>query len=211
MWNRKALMQWTNSARRFGYRLPDFFPAENGKIVGAELGVYKGQHAELMLSRHPDLFLYCVDMWELWLERKVTYPGEAKSVTKLDMEDHKKVKEVYEQAKERIKKFPNRFEFIKDDTISATKKIKDGSLDFVYVDGDHTYDGCYNDLKAWWPKLKEDGLMAGHDYGRKADDFGVPRAIKQFAKEHDLTAIPNGVVGRQSGCWIYVKGGHTDV
>ena len=41
---------------------------------------------------------------------------------------------------------------------SATRS----SLDCVYVDGDHSYEGCAGDLDAWWPTLRSGGIMAGH-------------------------------------------------
>ena len=40
----------------------------------------------------------------------------------------------------------------------------DGSLDFVYIDGDHTLKGTNTDLAAWWPKLRPGGWLCGDDY-----------------------------------------------
>lgn len=37
------------------------------------------------------------------------------------------------------------------------------SLDYVFVDGDHSYEGALADLTNFWPKLKPDGLMAVQD------------------------------------------------
>ena len=46
----------------------------------------------------------------------------------------------------------------------AAKMVPDGSLDFVYIDGNHGYDAVLDDLMAWTPKVKEGGFIAGHDY-----------------------------------------------
>ena len=43
-------------------------------------------------------------------------------------------------------------------------EIKNGSLDFVYVDGDHSYEGVKRDLDDYYPKIKPGGLFCGHDY-----------------------------------------------
>ena len=36
------------------------------------------------------------------------------------------------------------------------------SLDLVYVDGDHSYQGAASDIAAWWPNIRPGGVMAGH-------------------------------------------------
>jgi predicted O-methyltransferase YrrM len=36
-------------------------------------------------------------------------------------------------------------------------------LDMIFVDGDHTFEGCYEDVIAWYSKLREGGDMFGHD------------------------------------------------
>jgi hypothetical protein len=47
---------------------------------------------------------------------------------------------------------------------NAHTLIDDESLDFIYIDGDHTYMGVKEDIQNYLPKLKKGGLMAGHDY-----------------------------------------------
>jgi predicted O-methyltransferase YrrM len=42
--------------------------------------------------------------------------------------------------------------------------IPDGSLDMVYIDGDHTVAGCYKDIVAYYPKVRKGGIIAGHDW-----------------------------------------------
>lgn len=44
-------------------------------------------------------------------------------------------------------------------------------IDFLYVDADHSRDGCYADLSMWWPLLRPGALVAGDDYD---DPSGIP-------------------------------------
>ena len=46
----------------------------------------------------------------------------------------------------------------------ALEVVEDGSLDLVYVDGDHRYEAVLADLKGWLKKLRAGGVMAGHDW-----------------------------------------------
>jgi predicted O-methyltransferase YrrM len=86
---------------------------------------------------------------------------------------------------ERVKDYVN---IIKSDTISAAEEYEDESLDFIFVDAAHDYDSVIQDLRAWYPKLKPDGLFAGDDYS--PDWPGVVKAVKQFAEEENLEIVP---------------------
>jgi predicted O-methyltransferase YrrM len=44
-------------------------------------------------------------------------------------------------------------------------------VDMVFVDGDHSYEGCAGDIEAWIPNLKPGGLLAVHDFN-KEEVFG---------------------------------------
>ncbi len=55
-----------------------------------------------------------------------------------------------------------------------------GSIDYLYVDADHSYAGCKSDLELWWPHLRVGGLIAGDDYGDQR--FGVTEAWDEFEK-----------------------------
>ena len=61
-------------------------------------------------------------------------------------------------------------------SIEAVSLFSDASLDFVYIDGDHSYEGVLTDLRAWFPKLKPGCLFAGHDYSTDS----VKQAVEEF-------------------------------
>jgi len=57
------------------------------------------------------------------------------------------------------------------------ENFKDGTLDGVYVDGNHKYEECKRDIELWLPKIKKGGWIAGHDY---CDRFpGVMLAVAE--------------------------------
>lgn len=66
----------------------------------------------------------------------------------------------------------------------AAQGEADESLEFVFVDGDHTYEGCLEDIKLWFPKLKKGGVMLGHDYGPPSH-AGVKKAVDEFFGKPD--------------------------
>jgi predicted O-methyltransferase YrrM len=50
-----------------------------------------------------------------------------------------------------------------------------GSIDAVFIDGDHRYEAVLGDIKVWLPKVKPGGILAGHDI----DEDGVNKAVKE--------------------------------
>ena len=61
-------------------------------------------------------------------------------------------------------------------------KVKDDSLGLLYLDACHTYDCVKKDLEAWFPKVKQGGIVAGHDFLNKS--YGVNQAVHEFAGKH---------------------------
>jgi len=68
---------------------------------------------------------------------------------------------------------------------TAADLFEDSSLDFVYIDADHSYAAVKSDLEAWYPKLKPNGILSGHDYGSAFKD-DVIKAVDEFLKLHNL-------------------------
>jgi predicted O-methyltransferase YrrM len=57
------------------------------------------------------------------------------------------------------------------------ENFENESLDFIFVDGDHSWEGVKNDIVLWWPKLKPGGVMAGHDYFEYGSYTDAGRAV----------------------------------
>lgn len=56
-------------------------------------------------------------------------------------------------------------------------------LDLVFIDGDHSLEGCYSDIVHWMPHLKKGGRMLGHD---AVPGGPVERAVLQYCRENEL-------------------------
>ena len=75
---------------------------------------------------------------------------------------------------------------------------------------DHSYTGCSNDIDFWYPKIRDGGILAGHDYcngnPQKGHVYGVIQAVAQLVDEHDLELF---VTSDAYPSWMVVKGNHT--
>ncbi len=128
----------------------------HGYRKGAELGVSIGRFTMFMCATIQDLQMISVDTWCARPDNNT--PGQQKYVGWT----HEANEERFRVLTKKF--FPDRVEIIKGDTADSAVFVKDGSLDFVFVDADHSVAGCARDIDAWLPKIRKGGLIAGHDY-----------------------------------------------
>ena len=77
-----------------------------------------------------------------------------------------------------------RVRIIRDFTIPAATRFPDKVFDWIYVDANHLQ--CYDDMTAWWPKVKSGGYLTGHDYAKERNWMTVTQDVDRFVKEHQL-------------------------
>ena len=141
---------------------------------GAEIGVAEGRSSYDFLSMGvPTLFM--VDNWGT-LDQK----GDGGFEQSWHDEN-------YRQAKERVKEFGDKAIFLRGKSVDMAEKIYDCSLDWCYIDADHSYEGTKNDLWAWALKVKLGGIIAGHDYDNEA--YGVTQAVQEFCAKFEYQPI----------------------
>lgn len=128
------------------YGFPALFK-ELGFKSGAEIGVLRGLWSEKMCKSIPNLKMYCIDKWIRYLDYT-------------DYED-KKLKEYGKIAKGRLKKY--NCNIIEKWSMDAVKDFKDESLDFVFIDGNHSFQYVVNDIAEWSKKVRKGGIVSGHD------------------------------------------------
>jgi len=157
--------------------------AINGKdLVGVEIGVYKGEHAESMLKSLNIKKLYLIDFYDNYKDYK-------------DGEEHYGIDQdplnIAEQImKDRLKKYFDNIEFIKKKSSNAIKKIPD-NLDFVYIDGNHEYEYVKEDIENYYLKVKKGGIIGGHDFdnGFCKEHDGVVKAVLEFVSKNKLKLV----------------------
>jgi hypothetical protein len=159
--------------------------------VGAEIGVERGNFSKQILSQWKGKLL-SVDMWS-----------------------HE---EIYKEAIKNLTfaahPVGDRCVMLKERSVDAAKKFPDERFDFVYIDADHDYKSCKEDLEAWFPKVRHGGLVAGHDYLNWSKDegagceFGVKAAVDEFCVKHGYklyVTTDDYWEGNPYPTWYFVK------
>lgn len=171
-----------------------------GYRVGAEIGVEQGKYSEVLLSKNPGLKLFCVDAWARYSKYR-------------DHVNQEKLNDFYRITEERLKKYDA--VLVRAYSADAAKQFKRDSLDFVYIDANHSLPFVIQDIHLWSEKVRPGGIVAGHDYIRyHAERIGchVVEAVHAWVKAYRIA--PWFVIGspdsgrgssRKARSWMWVK------
>lgn len=136
---------------------------------GAEIGVLGGDCSVRLLEGLPRLRrLYCVDSWCAYADYAKTEPAIAKQPL-LDS--------AYETFLTRVEPYRPRVQVLRMFSVDAATMVTDDTLDFVFIDANHSYDYVRQDILAWMPKVKDGGIISGHDYNPR---WGVKQAVDEL-------------------------------
>lgn len=139
-----------------------------GASRGAEIGVWEGKHAAALLELNPALELLLVDPYA----PQPGYRERKNDAAYLDA--------ARRNAEARLARFTGHT-FLRAPSVLAAASVRDQSLDFVFIDADHSYRGAMADLIAWSPKVRPGGLICGHDFGTNPGRFiDVERAVRDY-------------------------------
>ena len=81
---------------------------------------------------------------------------------------------------------------IRSASLDAVEIFPDGYFDLVYLDASHKYEDVKNDIEAWKVKVRDAGILAGHDYNLKKS-AGVRQAIDEVFNKDELSFEEDGV------------------
>jgi hypothetical protein len=162
---RRALKRWDVIIRLI---------PKNRPIIFVEVGVYLGQMARNLLARVPNLIWIGVDSW-LVPEQGSEYVKSGALIAKLSQ---KEFDAAYDCVVKMAAGYKKRASVIRCDSVVGASFYKDRSVDFVFIDDDHSEYGCSRSLKAWLPKIKKGGIISGHDYG--TNQGNVKKAVDEL-------------------------------
>jgi hypothetical protein len=158
--------------------------------IGAEVGTWKGDFAAALLRRTKPQRLHLVDPWEYRPDpsyKNAMYGDRAPGGQPRMDAIHGAVCQRFSPHIEAGRVVVHRAR-----SVDAARDLE--ALDWVYIDGDHTYDAVNEDLEAFYALLKPGGVIAGDDYGMVGWwDDGVKRAVDDFAGRTscELTVLGN--------------------
>jgi len=185
-WKRKDLYEYFN---RLGFK------------TGCEVGVFRGRNARQMFKSIPGLKLIGVEAFD-------DQPSSTRHKTVPRYERNRK--NCYERLRHWDMMMIEKFSEI------AVQDIPYESLDFVYIDGDHSYDYVMLDIILYARRVRKGGIVAGHDYISPGDyrhkfDINVKDAVDDYVRVHKIDTLyitdKEGAVNKSDRCpsWWFIK------
>jgi len=169
---------------------------ELGFKTGVEVGVASAHFSRWICKKNPQMKLYGVDPW-------VRYDGYTDYMLKSTYE------RMYKNALRTAEAYAN-FEIIRKFSVHAVRQFKKESIDFVYIDGNHTKPYVEQDLKIWTPKIKKGGIVSGHDFTGRWP--GLRKAVLDYTNKHKYQLYILGAESKRlklkrdpSRSWIFIK------
>lgn len=173
----------------------------NIPITVVEIGTYKGLNAENLFKNLNIKKLYIIDPYE-------EYEDYIKSESK---QTQKQLSKVESTAKDRLDKYSDRIIWIKKYSDEALKDIKE-EIDFVYIDGNHEYKYVKKDIENYYPIIKENGIIAGHDIScftgvsEAVIEFSYENKVKPHITRTDFWWVKTATINNANNSHPYIKG-----
>ena len=169
-WDRRDLFNWITTSN---YK------------TGAEIGVFNGEFLRGLRRERNDIKLYLIDPYKEYIDNSIT---DSQSV-----HDHR-----YNMVKDAISGC--NAELIRESSREAISRFEDKSLDFVYIDANHSYEEVLFDINNWSKKVKDGGIIAGHDYDLCHKD--VIRGVDEFFIQEKYEFL---VICERDSIWVIPK------
>lgn len=159
--------------------------------VCVEVGVWRGEFTATLLEVLQPARLTLIDPWKNFAERTDAFDGQT---------EDQKFEGIYQDI---LHRFAPRIESGQIEvnralSDAAFKTMQADSLDFAYLDGDHSYDGIRADLEAVLPLMKVGGVIMMDDYHRRGWwGDAVIRAAHDFLGAHSANLQIHSMQGAQ--------------
>lgn len=161
-----------------------------------EVGSWIGRTAVAMVSATDESIIHCVDTWE----------GTPSDATGQLVKEAGGTEALYAKFKETAGPLLDKTVFPwRGRSVDMAKKHWK-LFDLMFIDADHTYEGCLEDIRGWWKHLGAGGIMVGHDFATHGHE-GVVQAVKECFGEEYMT-----LGWHPQGClWVAYKDDHPDL
>ena len=156
---------------------------ESGIFV--EIGTWKGRSimylAEKIKESGKEIKLFGID----------TFEGSESSPAMGDIQEMKKMSKdhLYNLYLKNIEPLKDYIHTIRGNSKLVHDQFEDESIDFLFIDGDHSYESIKQDIFLWYPKVKIGGIISGHDYVDGLG-YGVIQAVKECFSDRDYKVWP---------------------
>lgn len=158
----------------------------NKEIIGCEIGVLNGYNLYNILSQVENIKkVYAIDPW-------VEYQDWNNYITNSSIQNSKK------NAFEILNDFNKKVCIIEKFSHEAYYEIEDDELDFIFIDGNHSYKAVLEDLNNFYKKIKSGGIISGHDFQL----FEVKKAVVEFREKNK---IKNELLFTDHNVWMWYK------
>jgi predicted O-methyltransferase YrrM len=176
-WVQKQI-EYTATSSPSGEGLIEAINSLKGELVGVEVGVCLAHTTEAFAKGIKNLKkLYAVDNYPTFVD----WDGSDWNKDRQDL--------MKKAAQEKMLAHKDKVEFLHVSSEEFVKTIEDESLDFVFIDGDHSYEAALKDFQNYYPKVKKGGVFGGHDIQL----YSVRDALTYFLKEkfHEVIESTN--------------------
>jgi hypothetical protein len=152
------------------------------RAVCAELGVWKGEFSTEIAARNP-VQLHLIDPWHFEPALPNRWYGGALAKSQADMDT------IMQDVAHRFRNRPN-VTIHRGKSLDIARQFPDRHFDWIYIDGDHSYQAVLDDLETWQKKMKRGGVICLDDYPWR-DESGrqsVKDAIETFLQSYPAIA-----------------------
>tara|TARA_B110000467_G_C18288471_1_gene463215 strand:+ start:15 stop:668 length:654 start_codon:yes stop_codon:yes gene_type:complete len=143
---------------------------EKGGLKMLEIGSYRGESTFMWASSGMFDEIICIDPYKGKTDNKNKYFDEDWGTVKRDFWTNTR--------------YFNNIKLVQDFSYNVIDSYPNNYFDFIYIDASHEYDDVKKDIQISLPKVKENGLIGGHDY--QSEWPGVIKAVNERFKEPDL-------------------------
>lgn len=150
-------------------------------LIGAEIGVNKGHNAFYVCHIIQPKILYLIDPWNNFLD-----PASGEVIGEAQ----------YIMAKNLLKPFPY-CNFLRKTSFEAVEDIANETLDFVYIDANHSEMAVLSDIIRCYHKVKKGGILSGHDFTTAS----VGEAVKLFCQKAKIDKLYT----QEQDWWFFKK------